>query len=416
MTVKQTRYVIIGASAAGMSAATAIRESGSCGDITVLSMEQEMPYFRPMIPFLISGKKSETEMSLAGNGPFKEAKIQIRTGTRVTSVDTDNKTVTIGNSNSIPYDRLLIASGSNPFIPAEIKKMSAEGVYSLRTLGDAKKIAVRSSKTRRAIMLGGGLLNLKAAFALLERGLKVSLIVYSGQVLSQLMEPDDAKLIRNALNRAGLEIITGCDIENILVDNDGVKGILLSNGKELEGEMLLIGKGVSPNVDFLDKSNISIDRGIVTDEYTAANIKDVYAAGDVALSLDSLTGKKTVSGLWTNAVEMGRCAGFNMAGKQTRYCGVAGILNATRMADVSFVSMGIVHTKGTGYETHIAETEKAFRKLVFSSDGKQLVGAVFIGDIERAGLYRYLILEKRNIEKIKKQIINHQLHYGHFLQ
>lgn len=416
MTAKRPRYVIIGASAAGMSAATAIRELDSRGHIIVLSMEQEMPYFRPMIPFLISGKKSESDMALMGSGPYKGTEINICTKTRVTSIDTENKTVSVSDAKAIPYDKLLIASGSNPFIPPEIEGIHSEGVFALRTLADAKKVAARAAKTRSVIMLGGGMLNLKTAFALLERGLKVTLVVYSDQMLSQMMEPDDTALIRKALDRAGLKILTGCGVKNILSDKNGVKGTVLSSGKEIDGEMVLIGKGVLPNVDFLDKTKIDIERGVETDECTATNITDVYAAGDVAVTFDSLTGNKIVTGLWTNAVEMGRCAGRNMAGKQTRYFGAVGILNATQVADVPFVSMGIVHTRGTNYETHISETEKTYRKLIFSSDGKRLLGALFVGNIDRAGLYRFAIREKRNIEKVKAQIINHKLHYGHFLR
>jgi len=416
VTAKQTRYVIIGASAAGMAAANAIRELDSSGIITVLSMEKEMPYFRPMIPFLISGKKSESDIALVGNGPYKGKDINICTGARVTFVDTKNKIVSASNSKNISYDKLLIASGSSSFIPPEIEGTNSQGVFALRTLSDAKKIADLTAKTRQVVMAGGGMLNLKTAFALLERGLEVILVVYSGQVLSQLMEADDAKLIRKALNIAGLKIITGCGVKKIISGNNGVKGVMLSNGKQIEAEMVLIGKGVSPNIDFLDKSSIRIDRGVVADEYTATNIPDVYAAGDVAESFDLLSGKKIISGLWTNAAEMGRCAGRNMAGRHTRYLGSAGILNATQVADVPFVSMGIVHTKGTDYETHVTETQTTYKKLVFSSDSKYLVGALFVGDIKRAGLYRFIIREKKNIDNIKSQLINHKLHYGHFLQ
>ena len=408
-------YVIIGASAAGMAAAEAIRQSDSTGVITVLSEEPVMPYFRPMIPFLISGKKSAADMMLIGQGPYSGIGIEVRLNSRAEAVDTRNQAVMVQGGDQVPYDRLLIATGSRPYIPPEINGTEAEGVFALRTLTDALAAADRAATAEHIVMLGGGLLNLKAAFALLERGLGVTLVVHSPEVLSQLMEPDDAVLIRNALNNAGLKIITGCSATHVLYHAGGVHGVLLDNGQEIPCQMVCIGKGVFPNVDFLKQSNVQVDRGVVVDRFTACNAVNVFAAGDVAVTFDPTTGDRIVTGLWTHAVEMGRCAGYNMAGRTTEYSGTFGILNATQVADEPFVSMGMVHTSATDYETHVFSTRKTYRKLVFSEDGERLVGGLFIGDISHAGLYRYVIREKMPVAKIKPFIINHTLHYGHLL-
>lgn len=409
------RYVIIGASAAGMAAAEVIRKLDSGGSITVLSKEEDMPYFRPMIPFIISGKKKSSEIMLIGQGPYKGANINVRLNSRVEAVNTTDQTVSIKNSKELPYDRLLIATGSQPHIP-HIAGIETEGVFALRTLSDARNMALRAERTKHAVMIGGGLVNLKTAFALLERGIEVTLIIQSPEVLSQLMEPNDATLIRDALIRAGLRLMTGCSASRILSDANGVKGVLLGDGREVICQMVCIGKGVRPNVNFLRQSGILVDQGVVTDRFTACNIPNVFAAGDVAVTFDPATGKRIITGLWTNAVEMGHCAGHNMAGQPTEYTGTLGILNATQVAEVPFVSMGIVHTSGTDYETHLSGTPKAYRKLVFTPDGAKLVGALFVGDISRSGLYRYLIRESRHVKGIKSPIIKKQLHYGHLLK
>jgi len=170
----QTRYVIIGGSAAGMAGANAIRDLDVHGSITVLSEERDMPYFRPMIPFLISGRKRESDMVLMGKGPYQGTHIHVQTGARVTDVNTISQTVTVNNGEQIDYDKLLIATGSRPYMPPEIQGTDAEGVFFLRTLNDAKEASKRAEETDHAIMLGGGMLNLKVAFALLERGLEVT--------------------------------------------------------------------------------------------------------------------------------------------------------------------------------------------------------------------------------------------------
>ena len=416
MAAKQMHYAIIGGSAAGMAAAGAIKAIDIAGKVTIFSEESDMPYFRPLIPFLISGKKQADDMALVGQGPYQNTDINIRLQTKVIAVDHEAKTVTLAEGEKAAYDKLLIATGSKPYIPPEISGTDEGGVFALRTLADARKAAERAAETRHAVMLGGGLLNLKAAFALLERQLKVTLVVRSPEVLSQLMEPDDATLIRDALNRAGLEIKTGVSALQILSNGNGVNGVALDDGNEIGCEMICIGKGVNPNVDFLDSNGIQVDKGVVVDRYTRCKAADVYAAGDVAVTFDPISGDRIVTGLWTNAVEMGRCAGFNMAGRPTEYGGTFGILNATQVAEEPFVSMGIVHTAGTDYEVHSTGSAKAYRKMVFSPDGNRLVGALLVGDIARAGLYRLVIRERMDVAPIKFHIINHSLHYGHFLK
>lgn len=414
MVVKQ-RHLIIGASAAGMAAACAIRRLNPEASITVLSEEQDLPYFRPMIPFIVSGKKEFSELMLTGQGSFQGADIDIRLNSRVETIHTADQTVAIKNGEDLPYDKLLIATGSRPHIP-NIPGIDGEGVFALRTISDARAMNSRAERTKHAVMLGGGLINLKTAFALLERGLEVTLIIQSPEVLSQLMEPGDATLIRDALIRAGLKLITGCSASQILSDANGVNGVLLDDGREVVCQMVCIGKGVRPNVDFLSQSSIFVDEGVVVDRFTGCNVPNVFAAGDVAVTFDSTTGERIVTGLWTNAVEMGRCAGRNMAGQPTEYTGTLGILNATQVADVPFVSMGIVHTSGTDYETHVSATPRAYRKLVFTPDGTKLIGVLFVGDISRAGLYRYLIRENKPVKNIKSSILKKQLHYGHLLK
>jgi NAD(P)H-nitrite reductase large subunit len=414
MAASQNRYVIVGGSAAGMAAAEVLRALDTRGSVTVFSEEPDPPYFRPLIPFLISGRKRAADMSLSGEGPYSGAGVAVRLNARVRSVDCRARTVFLDGGEPVPYDRLLIATGSKPYIPPEIEGVGVEGVFAPRTLAAARAVAKRVKSARHAVMLGGGLLNLKVAFALLECGLKVTLVVRSPQVLSQLMEAEDAGLIRDALNRAGLQIRTGAAARRILSNDTGVCGVLLDDGREIGCELVCIGKGVEPNVGF-DHEGIEVDGGVVADGFTACTAPDVYVAGDVAVTFDPITGGRIVTGLWTNAVDMGRCAGRNMAGRPTEYGGAVGILNATQVADVAFVSMGIVHTTGLDCETHVSSSPGAFRKMVFSSDGTRLVGVLLVGDISRAGLYRSVIKEKKPVSRIKSHIINHTLHYGHFI-
>jgi nitrite reductase (NADH) large subunit len=408
-------YVIVGGSAAGMAAAETIKGLDPIGSVRVLSDEADAPYFRPMTPYLISRRKSAEDIFLQGRGPYQAKEIEVLLQTRAARIDTRAGHVATDHGELISYDRLLIATGSRPNIPTDIGGLRSKGVFALRSLEDARQVAGRIETISHAVMLGGGLLNLKAAFALLERGIKVTLVVYSPEVLSQLMEPADTFLIRRALDQPGLQILTGRSARHILSDDKGVTGVVLDNGMELGCGMVCLGKGVRPNVDWINSEDITINHGVVVDRYTRTGAENVYAAGDVAVTFDPITGAPMITGLWTNAVEMGRCAGANMAGRPTAYGGTFGILNATQIARMPFVSMGIVHTIGTDYEIHSRSTTGAYRKLVFSATGDRLIGALFVGDIVKAGLYRAVIREQIKVGEIKKQIINYHLHYGHLL-
>ena len=409
------QYIIIGGSAAGMAAAHTIRKKDKQGHISVLSAEQDLPYFRPMIPYIVSGKKRASAIGLAGTGLFTQKGIELKTGIRAASVDTASKSLSTAAGERLPWDRILFATGSRPYMPDNIAGLEAKGVYALKTLADARNMAERISETKHAVLLGGGILNLKAAFALLEKNIKVSMIVHSPEILSQLMDTEDATLIRDALDKAGLSIMPQCSATQVLADEKGVKAVVLDNGKELPCQMICVGKGVVPNTDFLQNSGIHTDKGIITNAYTACNIKDAYAAGDVALSYDPATGERISTALWTHAVEMGICAGLNMAGIQSKYAGAFGIMNATQVASLPFVAIGHVHIKNRDVETHIAKTAQTYKKLVFNKQGDKLIGALFIGDIDRAGLYQLIIRERKDISKIKKEVIGHRVHYGHFL-
>lgn len=414
--LKHTPYLIVGASAAGMAAAHAIRKKDTKNSVTVLTDEKDPPYFRPMIPYVISGKKRPSDMAMAGCGPYVQDNIQVETGCRVTAVDTKSQIVTLSGGSSMAYDKILFATGSRPYIPEDLEGSGAEGVFALRTLAQASDMALRAGQTAHAVLLGGGLLNLKAAFALLERGIRITMVVFSPEVLSQLMDPEDAILIRRALDNAGLEIITGRSAVSIQSDDGGVTGVTLDNGKEIACQMVCIGKGVRPNVAFLDNSGIRLDKGIVADRYTGCGPPGAFAAGDVAVTHDPATGSPVMTALWTNAVEMGRCAGLNMAGVPTVYTGTFGILNATQVANLPFVSMGRVHTRDLDCEVFTRTTDTFHRKMVFSPDGSRLMGMVLVGDIKNAGLYRHVIQEQTPVDRFKKEVINHRLHWGHFMK
>ncbi|MGD9212821.1 MAG: FAD-dependent oxidoreductase, partial [Desulfobacteraceae bacterium] len=333
-------YLIIGAGAAGIAAAATIQRYDSTSWITVLSNEIDPPYYRPMLPFLISGEKKATDIALKGYGTFVINGVDIKLNTKVDAINTQRQSVILDNGQELNYDKLLIATGSSPSLPEILKGHTVAGIHTLRTLKQAQFIIQRCRSTRQVVLLGCGMLNIKTAFALLSLGLEVTLVELEKSVLPWLMESDAVTLI---------------------------------------------------------------------------HLENIFAAGDVTARIDFNNNIAIRTGLWTHAVEMGRCAGKNMAGYSSIYKDTYGILNATQIANIPFISIGVVHTAGTDYEYHVISTKNTYHKFVFSSTGNRLIGALFIGDIAGAGLYHHLIQDQVRITDIKSHIIKHRLHYGHLL-
>jgi nitrite reductase (NADH) large subunit len=406
-------YVIVGGSAAGMAAAEAIRGNDPRGTIQVLSEEADAPYFRPMLPLIINRQMKIEDIYLQGRGPYQSQDINIQLNTRVVQVDPAARQVHTAEGAIISYDRLLIATGSRPVIPPNTQGMDTEGVTNLRSLTAARRLDARAQQSKQAVVLGAGLLGLKTAMALKKRSMAVTLVEKEEEILPWLMEPDGAQRIRRALQDAGVEVVTGATIQTVQAGGQGVCGVVLDTGRQIDCQLVSVGIGVRPNIGCLQNSGIRVDGGVITDVHTACSAPHIYAAGDAAVTFDSITGHPTVTSLWTNAVEMGRCAGANMAGRPRVYAGTFGILNAIQVAGLPFVSMGIVHTANTDFEVHTRSNSSLYRKLVFSPQGDRLVGALFVGDITHAGLYRALIRERLKIDTIKSQVIAHRLHYGH---
>lgn len=409
------KYLIIGAGAAGLAAASAIRQADQTGSITVLSAEADPPYFRPMIPFIVSGGKTAEAIRMEGCGPFWAGGMAIYLGKKVRAVEPETNRVVLAGGEALSYDKLLIASGSRPALPGHLAADPGKGIFTFRTLADARAMAHHLPRTGQAVLLGAGILNIKAAFALLERGIEITMVELEKSVLPRLMDAEGAALFHDILRGKGIRLITGRTIARIEANDGGVNGVMLDDGQHICCQMVCIGTGVRPNAEFLESSNIAAQEGVVVDHFTQSSAAGVYAAGDVAMTTNPDNGEKIISGLWTNAVAMGRCAGFNMAGRRSAYGGALTRMNAAQVADTPFVSMGVVHTEGSGCEVHVSKGQQGYRKLVFSADGNYLTGALFIGDIDRAGIYRQIICGRRPVRAIKKELISHRIHYGHCL-
>ncbi|OGR06632.1 MAG: hypothetical protein A2511_10040 [Deltaproteobacteria bacterium RIFOXYD12_FULL_50_9] len=390
------QYLIIGAGIASASAIKAIRAVEPTAGITVVSDEQPGFYFRPMLPLLVEAARNANEFEFPPDF-FAVAGLRIVPG-RAVSLDPGKKTVRLMTGDKYSYDRLLIATGGSAVIPTIPGLAESGKAFALRTLADAVSLRDACAKARTGVVIGGGLVGLKAALALKARSLSVTVVEQQGQILLPRIDRQGAAMVAARLQEAGIKIMTGEIVREV-----NSRGLRLASGKDLEADLIVAATGTRPNTDWLTSSGIKLAQAIVTDEFQRTSLDDVYAAGDCAQTVDLVESRPLVSALWSEAVEMGRTAGCNMAGRKRKYPGGLAVMNATELAGLAMVAVGMVADGDPDQEVHVRQSAGTYRKLVFKED--RLTGAIFLGNISKAGLYTSLIRTRKPLGSLKDKVI-----------
>lgn len=388
-------YLIIGNSAAGVFAAEAIRQIDKSGQIDILSSEIYPAYARCLTSYYLSGQMPESQLLIRDVNFYRDQRLTLHCGETAIKIDPAKKSVLSESGRRFTYDKLLLATGASPVIP-DFPGVKSLGVFGLRTLSDAKGILTYTSPGKKAVVVGGGFVALKAAYALLKAGVEVTCLISSGQVLSQMLDREAAVGLAAVLTGHGLKILYHSDVAEVITapgeNGEKIRAVRLGNGEELPADVLIIGKGVTPNTDFLTGSGISVAEGVLVDSYLATNLPDIYAAGDVAEGHDLVTGTQRINALWPNATEQGTIAGKNMAGVIQHYDGSIA-MNSADFFGLSVIAAG--WTKAEAVDgcqvVRLYPKPGLYRKLVFRDD--RLVGFILVGETHRAGLLTALIKE-----------------------
>jgi NAD(P)H-nitrite reductase large subunit len=395
------KYLILGGGIAAASAARSIRSHDPEGAIQVVSEEQPGFYFRPLIPMFVEGLRNQNDLLPEDDlGRTCEAQVIYD---RAVALLGESKRVQLKSGEAISFDRLLVATGSEPAIP-DIPGKDVKRVFTFRTIKDAVSVQEAAKQSQSAIVVGGGLVGIKAADVLRKLGLKVVVVEQRSHILPQTIDSECAGLIASRLVQDGIEILLNETITEILSDGRGVR---LDSGKCIEGDFVVMATGTHPNCEWARDSGLNMNKGILVDEMLGTNILDVFAAGDVVEITNPITGKSEVSGLWTNAVEMGKVAGANMAGRNSKYSGYLSIMNSMEIEGIPMVSVGAVHESSGQSEVFIYRDSDHYTKLVFNDD--RLIGAICLGDIKNVGIYTNLIRSQRPLGKLKDLAMRNRL-------
>lgn len=397
------KYVIIGASAAGLAAAEAIRKADAQGTITVLTEEAYMPYSRPSISYYLKGKVKESDMALRKPNFYREKKIDIVKNTKATAIDTKKKVVKAGRK-SYPYDKLCLCTGSKPFVPPmeNVKgKTNALTFLDLKAVKDVKAIA--NEKTR-AVVIGAGLIGMKAAEGLVKICKSVDVVELSPRVLPSILDAKSAKQVKKHLENNGIRFHLENTVVRAASKGKQITAVTLKNGKKLPCDLLILAVGVRPQTELAEKAGLAVDRGIITDTETMqTSDPDIYAAGDCCVSVDMLDGSKKIIALWPNAVQQGNVAGAQMAGADITVGGTYSV-NAIDFFGLRICTCGLINAQGEQYSDKIIQHGDSYKRLVF--EGDKLVGYVLINSSVNAGLYTNLISNQISLDTLQGDIMD----------
>ncbi len=396
--------VIIGNHAAGLSAAETLRRNDKECKITIISKEQTPPYSRCLIPYIVSGEKQTDEILFRPEDFYQSNSIETMFGKEVVRVLADEKAVLLADGDKVSYDSLIIAAGGSP-ATLKVPGSQNDGVFVFRNLDDADRIMQYSENAKRAVVLGGGLVGLKAAVALNKRGLDVTVMVGSPNVLSQIVSAHEAEIFEEHLNALGIEVATRNNPSLIMGDGK-VEGVETTEGRKFPCEMVIVGKGVRANIGIVEGTNIETEYGIVVDEHCRTSVDGVYAAGDVTQSPDNVRGQSWTNALWPHAVEEGRVAAENLLGIDSPLRPRTS-MNAFTIGELALISAGLT---GAREEVEGAE-EMAFkgpqkdhgRRFLFKN-GK-IVGYALVGDVRNAGVLTSLVSRGADVTKVKDSIM-----------
>ncbi len=383
-------YVIIGNSAAAVGCIEGLRKCDKEGRITVISDETHHVYSRPLISYYLAGKVSAKNMVYRKQDFYEKFGVTTMFGKKATAIDPKQKTVTLDGGETVKYDKLLIATGSSPFVPPTEGLKDQDNFYTFLKYDDALGIEKWISKDANVVVVGAGLIGLKAAEGIAPVAGSVHVVEMAPRVLPMILDEAAAAPVQKRLEENGVTFHLGMTVGEVIGDKH-IEQVVLKDGTVLPCDVLVMGVGVRPNVAEAKAAGVDVNRGIIVDDTMRTNVADIWAAGDVTEGVDAITGERKIMALWPNAYAQGRAAGYDMAGKKDDFTGVFP-MNAVGFFGLSVITAGV--QGGEGIELLAKYDEKTGASKRFFVKDDRLVGMILVGDVDRAGIYTYLMSER----------------------
>ena len=373
------RYVIIGGGPAGIFAAEAIRRKDAGSPIVMVTEEEELARSPVMLAYWIGGQVPREGIRFRDPSWEKKNRIDLRLCRKAVALETSSQKLILEKGEEVPYDRLLIATGSSP-VSLPIPGAGLKGVHSIRQVSDGAAILGAIPALRQVVVIGGGFIGLKIASHLQERGIEVRVLEKESRLVPRMLDDRASLLLTDLLGRKGIRVETGVEAEEILGEDEKVCAVRMKDSRIFPAQMVIQSVGVKPNTAFLSGSGIVLERGVPVNPLLETNIPGVYAAGDAAVTRDSITGEKIHNATWPAASRQGTVAGTNMAGGNVSY--VHNLpLNALRLCGVPIMAAG--HSGEIQGQSLVEEGPDFYRKILLQ-DGR-IIGFILVGKVSPAG-------------------------------
>jgi len=407
------KYVIVGGSAAAISAIEAIRSIDKTSQIDLFSDESTPLFSRVLLPYYVAEELSKPLLNFRSADFFDEFGITPHIGVRVQEILVDDKAVKADDGNTYEYDKLLLATGGNAIVP-KIPGVDKENISTLKTMADAEKLL--NMKGKKAVVIGAGSIGVEASISLMRRGIKVTLLEQLGQVLPTVFDEEAASIIRKVVEYMGVEVITG-ERAVEFKGNGHVTGVA-TRAHDIDCDMVLLAVGVRPAVELAEQAGIEIGSmgGIKTDGMMQTSASNIYAAGDVCETFDVARNSHFVNAIWPMAVEEGRIAGLNMVGNRAEFQGSVRMNSIGNFIGFPAMSVGVTHPDECSYvdeECRFEEirhrTKNTYKKIILKNDC--IVGAIFVGQTQKTGILTTLMRRQVNVAEFIPALMSKELNF-----
>lgn len=372
-----TKYVLIGNSAASLAAVDGIRKFDKQGDITLINREEGPAYSRVALPYYVAGEMTLDDLLIRQKVDYGKLGVTLVEKENVKAIHPSAKQVELESGKKVSYDTLFLGTGSETIVPP-IQGLAQVPHHYLWTLDDAIGLKKAAEKAKTAVVIGGGFIGMLAAEALRKLKIKLTIVEMAPILLPQLLDDGAGKIFLQAVRDEGVTVRTDSLVAAVAQKSGGIE-VTLKSGDTFTVDLAVVATGVRPNVGYLQNGTVSLNKGVLVNEYLQTNHPDIYAAGDVAETKDFLSDERSIYAIWPTAIDQGRAAGANMAGKKLAYPGSLG-MNVVELFNVTLAQLGRFR-EGPGDTVKMLSKgdDGLYRKVVVDKDGT-LVGAVYVGD------------------------------------
>jgi nitrite reductase (NADH) large subunit len=363
--------------------------------VAIVGDEPRLAYNRVLLSSMLAGEVASSDIELKPSHWWRDRGITLRYGCRATAIDTSARTVALADGQSLPFSRLVFATGSQPIRPP-IEGISLPGVITFRDISDIWSIWHRAGTGDRVVVIGGGLLGLEAAYGLAKAGARVTVLHLMDRLMERQLDVRAAAMLKRAVEARGIEVILEANTASI-IGTGRVEGVALKDGRTLEADAVVVAIGIRPNVDLARDAGIAVQRGILVNDQLETSIPGVHAIGECAQHRD------VCYGLVEPAHEQARVLAQRLAGRDAHYAGSVLATNL-KVSGVNVFSAGDFLGGEATDEILLCDPGLGvYKKLVMAGD--RLVGAVLFGDTADGLWYLDLIRSGADVGAMRDDLV-----------